>query len=65
MRSTISVIGFTFGYATYPFASASGWPGSKTTRGAASSSSTRAYEANVAAVNATKRVLEAALSIGR
>jgi flagellar basal-body rod protein FlgC len=26
---------------------------------------TRAYEANVAAVNATKRVLEAALSIGR
>ena len=28
-------------------------------------SATRAYEANVAAVNATKRVLEAALSIGR
>ena len=26
---------------------------------------TRAYEANVAAINATKRVLEAALSIGR
>ncbi len=26
---------------------------------------TRAYEANIAAVNATKRVLEAALSIGR
>jgi flagellar basal-body rod protein FlgC len=28
-------------------------------------SATRAYEANVAAVNATKRILEAALSIGR
>jgi flagellar basal-body rod protein FlgC len=26
---------------------------------------TRAYEANVAAINATKRVLEAALTIGR
>jgi flagellar basal-body rod protein FlgC len=28
-------------------------------------SATRAYEANVAALNATKRVLEAALEIGR